>query len=75
MFIKYLSFNDLLSIIKSNLKDESQIWGHYGFNSINKPLPQSYRTKCYISDSGIPFLLSTSRNLETRIKIMSYLMS
>jgi hypothetical protein len=75
MFIKYLSFNDLLLFIKSNLKEESQITGKYGFNPIDKPLLPTYRAKYYISDFGIPFLLSTSRNLDTRIKIMSYLIS
>lgn len=75
MHEKFLTFSELLSIIKLNLKDEYQIPNHYGFNCIGKPLNSSYRAKYYVSDSGIPFLLSASRNLETRIKIMSYLIS
>lgn len=72
--INFLSFNDLLEFIKANLKSKHQILGKYGFNPIDKPLPKSYRAEVYVSDYGVPFILSTSRNLKTRIKIMYSLM-
>lgn len=65
------TLHDLILYLKSNLKDANQIVGKYGFNRINKPLPASYKPRNYVSDYGVPFILSTSRNLETRIKIMS----
>lgn len=59
----------MVGIINANLKTVDQILNKYGFFR-EEPL-KSYKARLQVSDSGVKYWLSATRNAETREIIMN----